>query len=399
MFLDPLALSLSGAPSTQYNSVEVSRTMPSLLLKTFALRMAVMVTYGHLGTLQGLSDNWRTALPRMIILFVFPGATLAGDFLSRYVAISLKLPLKGEWSWRFVVLWAAGYNIEYQWKTVKHDGMTSVFDNISLLPFSSLSYTPLPWSWDRLILKSGRLISLTVVLAQAVASLVLVIRRLRLHAALILDSSNGIYAIIGILSVCHSFVLLAFDGQLEVRGNGIQSSTWANPHKVTITIFNDLPNLTGGDSWLFAIMIQLFWGIWPTQYMQGQVLLAGTPSRRLTDFMEGSIRKSLPVVPYVIIVASVFVACTGYCGQRLIHAYIRCRRNQDARTGAFWIRFVEDAHQFEAILWGMITHRVAVYLLAIRYELYVIKCGLETKTWGSDQWRWYDPWSDLLFVY
>ena len=78
---------------------------------------------------------------------------------------------------------------------------------------------------DRFLLNSGRLINLTVVLAQAITSLVLVIRRQRLDAALVLDSTNGLYAIIGILSVWNLFVLLVHDGKLEIRGNGILSST------------------------------------------------------------------------------------------------------------------------------------------------------------------------------
>ncbi len=330
----------NGTRSTQYNSVEASRTMPSLLLKTFTLRIAVMAAYGHLGTLQGLSEKWRTALPRMIILFVYPGATLAGDFLSSYVLTLFNITSVREWSWRLFLLWAAGYKIEYQWKTVRYDGMTSCFSDIGLFPFSSLSYTPLPWSWDRLILKSGRLVSLTIVLAQAIASLILVVRRLRLHAALLSDWSNGLYAIIGILSVCHSFVLMAIDGGLEIRGNGISSSSWTTPHKVTITILDDLPEFPRTNSWPIMVF-ELFWGLWPTQYIQGQVLLEASSIRPSTSFMEGSLPNYIPALANLIIIASVYVAQIGFCGQGFIRRYIRSRRNQDARTGAFWLAEVD----------------------------------------------------------
>lgn len=84
MYLDPVALSLDGIPTAQRNSTDVSRTIPTLVLKTLALCIAVMAACGHLGTLQGLSENWRTALPRKIMLFVLPGATVAGDFLYNY---------------------------------------------------------------------------------------------------------------------------------------------------------------------------------------------------------------------------------------------------------------------------------------------------------------------------
>lgn len=63
MYLDPVALSLDRTTTTQRNSTDVSRTIPTLVLKTFALRIAVMAAYGHLDILQGLSENWRTALP------------------------------------------------------------------------------------------------------------------------------------------------------------------------------------------------------------------------------------------------------------------------------------------------------------------------------------------------
>lgn len=87
MYLDPVALSLDGTPTAQRNSTDVSRIIATLVLKTFALPIAVMAAYGHLGTLQGLSENWRTALPRKIMLFVLPGATSAGDFLQNYSCV------------------------------------------------------------------------------------------------------------------------------------------------------------------------------------------------------------------------------------------------------------------------------------------------------------------------
>ena len=171
--LDPVALSLTGTPITQNNSTEVSRTISSLFLKTFTLRTAVMTAYGHLGTLQGQSENWRTALLRMIILFVLPGATLVGDFFPDYCYTLFCFLMKRNWSWRWLLLSAAGYNIETQLKTVNSDSITTGVFNIGVLPFDSLRYTPLPWSWDKLLLHSGRFINLTIVLAQAIASLVL----------------------------------------------------------------------------------------------------------------------------------------------------------------------------------------------------------------------------------
>ena len=41
-----------------------TRSIPYILLKTFALRMGVFTAYGHLLTLQGLSSKTSTAVPR-----------------------------------------------------------------------------------------------------------------------------------------------------------------------------------------------------------------------------------------------------------------------------------------------------------------------------------------------
>ena len=59
------------------------RTTSSLWLKTFALRMAVITAYGHLGSLPNLSTESSTSLSRMLILIFLPGATLF-DFLGGY---------------------------------------------------------------------------------------------------------------------------------------------------------------------------------------------------------------------------------------------------------------------------------------------------------------------------
>jgi hypothetical protein len=52
------------------------RTLSQLLLKSFALRMAVITGYGHLGTLQNSSHSATMSLTRMAVLIVLPGAAL-----------------------------------------------------------------------------------------------------------------------------------------------------------------------------------------------------------------------------------------------------------------------------------------------------------------------------------
>lgn len=40
-----------------------------------------------------------------------------------------------------------------------------------------------------------------------------------------------------------------------------------------------------------------------------------------------------------------------------------------------------------------------VYWMSLFYELAVIMRKSEMQVWGVDKWRWYDPLSDVLFVY
>ncbi len=53
---------------------------------------------------------------------------------------------------------------------------------------------------------------LLVILAQAIASLILILRRRHVeNATLLLDSTNGLYAIIGIVSCCNSLMIVTVD--------------------------------------------------------------------------------------------------------------------------------------------------------------------------------------------
>lgn len=133
--------------------------------------------------------------------------------------------------------------------------------------------------------------------------------------------------------------------------------------------------------------------MWPTKYMQGQVLLEKRSARRIALLMGDSISKSVPVVLSLIINVAVMVASMGFSRQRLIYQYIRRRRHQDVQTSAFW--FV--LYAIAPFMVGCTMQYVLSYLFAIGYELYVIRYALETKTWASDKLRCYDPWSDFFF--
>ena len=81
-----------------------SRTIPTMLLQTLALRLVVICAYGHLGSLQGLSQSWNWAAPRMILLVLCPGATLAsfiGAYFRGLVTLGASALNIDPTSWRF----------------------------------------------------------------------------------------------------------------------------------------------------------------------------------------------------------------------------------------------------------------------------------------------------------
>ena len=84
---------------------------------------------------------------------------------------------------------------------------------IHKIPFRDITYRPETWDWNTVLLSSGRVVNILVVLAQATASLVLIVRRRRVdQATMLLDSTNGLYAIIGILCTCQSLMITVIGG-------------------------------------------------------------------------------------------------------------------------------------------------------------------------------------------
>ena len=93
------------------NSDDTLRTVPSVLLKSLALRIAVIIAYYHLGRLQGLSSKWSKTLPRMIILLILPGATLTTDLLRDYLATVIYSLRNRGWPWKWCMVSAAGLHV------------------------------------------------------------------------------------------------------------------------------------------------------------------------------------------------------------------------------------------------------------------------------------------------
>ena len=70
------------------------------------------------------------------------------------------------------------------------------------------------------MLEGSRVKNILVVLAQAVASFVLIVRRRHIeNATLLLDLTNGLYAIIGIMSAFNSLLVMSIGGTWDVLDN------------------------------------------------------------------------------------------------------------------------------------------------------------------------------------
>ena len=90
-----------------------------------------------------------------------------------------------------------------------------------------------PWTFDGVLLNASRVFALLVGLAQAVAALALVLRRRQVQdATLLLDSANGLYAAIGIVSCCNSLVILFVGGTWELTNHYYGTSTEDRPPPV-----------------------------------------------------------------------------------------------------------------------------------------------------------------------
>ncbi len=193
-------------PQPLENNTGVFRTTSSLWLKTFALRMAVITASGHLGSLQNMTTKSTSSLPGAT-LFDFLGGNRESIFRPFFNLFRLNYH-----SLRHALMIAAGLKLPYSSISLGE------FSREVLVPFKELApaaveYRATPWSWDSSVLKGSRVINILVVLAQAAASLVLKIRRRYVeNATLLLDSTNGLYAIIGLMSTFNSLLMMSIGG-------------------------------------------------------------------------------------------------------------------------------------------------------------------------------------------
>ncbi|MCJ1354587.1 MAG: hypothetical protein MMC33_004576 [Icmadophila ericetorum] len=205
-------------PSFSPNSNPNFRTPSSLYLRTFALRIAVFTAYGHLGTLQNLTGTATISIPRLVILLVFPGATLIQMVWNYLAAIYIYLfRVHKKWeseSIKYTAMIAAGLCVPDQ------DSEERTYTPIAFrdIPLSRLIHRPTVRTrsqfWDSFTLATGRALNLLAVLAQTSAAFLLIYRRSHIQdATLLLDSTNGLYAFIGILTTFNSLLILFVGGK------------------------------------------------------------------------------------------------------------------------------------------------------------------------------------------
>ncbi len=99
-----------------------------------------------------------------------------------------------------------------------------------------------------MLLNSSHVVNILVVLVQAVASFVLIVRHRQVeYVTLLLDSANGLYAMIELLSACNSLMILAVGGKWKIldhtdlahvtslnRVTCPEPEPWDSIHKLTV---------------------------------------------------------------------------------------------------------------------------------------------------------------------
>ena len=198
-----------------FSAVTATRSQSRVLLQTFALRIAVATAYGHLGTLHDLSDQASTAIPRMVTLLFFPGAVImdfATQILKPAIVVTIQVCSNQGWTVDHAAAMVLGLRVELPaasggGKTIVHaaDELDPTCVELRLRPNRArmLAHVGI-----------GRSVVLLALLAQSIASLFLVARRFSVpNATLVLDWSNGLYALIGICTAVNSLGLLALRGR------------------------------------------------------------------------------------------------------------------------------------------------------------------------------------------
>lgn len=336
--------------------------------------MAAMTTYGHLGSLQNLSRSSHTALPRMITFILLPTATLL-ELCTGYLEAILwntKRPFKTS-----LMVFTGLYLPSPNNRSVGASG--NLVRLSSLLPYDAVTHTPAPRTWDAFLLKVARCITTLVVLAQAVACLSLIVRRWQAEdAILLLDSANGVYAAIGILSACNSLLITAVGGKWEYSG--------------VVPPAGDSATLGSSNYWQHQLAFSFY-----VIMFRGQNLIdRSTNHHRPPGPFLYALTLTVPPYPsFVILIIFVFAAVL-YCANSSVLGLFRKWKIRN--WGFFDVVYTVSDCWWKIFMGTALAYQLMFWMTSV-YELVVIAQGRDTAVWGRDTWRWSDPWSDRLFVY
>ena len=293
-----------------------------------------------------------------------------------------------------------------------------------------------PWTWDSCLLGIGRVVNVLVVLAQAVASLALIVRRRQIEGAtLLLDSVNGLYAIIGIASAVNSLLIMAVGGTWEVRREVRalpKFESLLGGQQLTLTL-HEITEESDGSSETAPIQIwdktrsklvpttvkikprspiteisqnkravnealfkaMPFAGL-PTHQLKGQRLIEHIDTRLRLFGMQGNPVFSVPILANTVAMVFVLVISVIFYLQLQVYPIYQKWIKGDWRWSDI-SRSVFGLFPWALVMAVMHTH--ISYWIALFYEFGVIMNGHETAAWGADTWRWSGSWSDSLFVY
>lgn len=400
------------------------RTLSSVLLKTVALRLAVITSYGHLASLQRLPATTFVLLPRMLLIILAPPVIVV-EYLYRYllcircifferfysqgIEVEIIYPCtkdecgvmklqrirqprpskKMRWSWKYSLMVVAGLHVNRQTHCARGKCTADEMVDIAQVPLARIKHTAEDWTLASFLVSFSRVFVILVAMAQAIASLVLIIRRRPLEGAtLLLDSSNGLYAVIGILCAWNSLLIHFVGGAWEVldRETG-KPEPYLQREKQLLEI-QKLSNL------VFEHLARLFFGFVPVLLFEAQFYERTGNVPRLVE--KGS-RLSYPPLPsYPYILTWIIIYMLGGC---FIVFGIPRSRNGSVNRQSHWTTSFGFGRSIGRWL------RLAFILpffgswMGHVVEMASLSGSGSSLQLAATMWQWYDPWSDVLFVY
>ena len=398
---------------------EPVRNLSSIFLKTFALRFAVIVAYGHLASLQRIPERSSVLLPRILLVIFAPPVTLMAFFLGYLRCIQCTMfewrwsqsrelqvisscsndddkcgltvpvnligrnPERMQWSLRFSLMVAAGLYIERPESCPRGECTADSMISIAQVPLMAIEYHKEPWTFETFLLRFSRVFVLLGFLAQSVASLALINRRRQVEGAtLLVDSRNGVYAVIRILCACNSLLIYFVGGKWEVTQKVLFTSAGPNPKQLMVfQRGKHLVELGGLQDLGFDHFVALGYSFVPFTFKERLSIPGYTIFTHLGTLFGASLPPgpSLAINTIFLIIAISFSLGLPFLGLHRPSNWIF-----DSGLGAHIGR----------ALGCIILQPFIAYWISSVWEIAMIQKGE-----AGDTWQWYDPWSDVLFVY